>query len=120
MERRTWVVLVLLVVCVGAGVFFARVVGPGLESVGLIAGSDAARIKGPIRVGGDNYLGYWFINSSEFKQRLRQSGYIVNWTNDRGNYQERHKKFADAGYDLMVLPVSSYLFHGLSHRYPGV
>jgi outer membrane protein OmpA-like peptidoglycan-associated protein len=71
-------------------------------------------------VGGDNYLGYWFLTSSELTARLRQRGYSLEFTNDHGNYEERHKKFTDGSYDVMVLPINSYLFHGLAHHYPGV
>ncbi|MBM2811647.1 MAG: nitrate transporter substrate-binding protein, partial [Chloroflexi bacterium] len=120
MERRTWAVLGLVGLCVSVGVVFANLIGPHLQALGLLTASDAARIKGTIRIGGDNYLGYWFLTSSEFAQRLRQRGYSLSWTNDHGDYEERHKKFADGGYDLMVLPISSYLLHGLPRRYPGV
>ena len=65
-------------------------------------------------------LGYWFLTNREFTQRLRQRGYTLSWTNDQGNYADRHKKFAESRYDVMVLPISSYLLHGQASRYPGV
>ena len=120
MKARTWVVLVFVGLAVGGGLLFSNVVAPALRDLGLSFASDAARIKGTIAVGGDNYLGYWFLSSREFTNRLRQRGYLVNWTNDQGDYAERHRKLADGKYDAIVLPINSYLFHGLAHRYPGV
>ncbi len=81
--------------------------------------SEAEKIKDTIRVAGDNYLGYWFITSHEFKYRLGQKGYAIAWFNDGGNYADRHQKFGEGKYDMMVLPVNSYLFHG-KPDYPGL
>src|SRR5437879_13478667 len=120
MQTRTKGVLVVIVLALALGVVFVNAVVPRLEAMGLQVASDAARLKGTISIGGDNYLGYWFLTSREFAQRLRQRGYAIAWTNDRGDYAERHQKFAEGKYDMMVLPINSYLYHGLSHRYPGV
>jgi len=100
---------------IGAVVFYFFFM-PGFQSslqqeqVGKI--SEGSKIKDTIRVAGDNYLGYWFITSRELKVRLGQKGYALNWSNDGGNYAERQQKFNEGKYDLMVLPVNSYLFHG--------
>jgi hypothetical protein len=120
MERRTWVILTVVVAALVSGLVFANLVVPRLQDLGLQTASDAGRVKGTISVAGDNYLGYWFLNTREFTQRLRQKGYAIRWTNDGGNYAERHRKFNESQYDVMVLPISSYLQHGAALRFPGV
>lgn len=120
METRTWVVLALVLLAIGGGVAFSQLLEPRLRDLQLGTASDVGRIKGSISVAGDNYLGYWVLTSREFTHQLRQRGYLVNFTNDQANYAERHRKFAEGKYDVMVLPISSYLSHGLAYRYPGV
>ena len=120
MATRTVVVLSLLALALAAGLAFHYWGGPKLQEMGLEMASEAGGIHGTVRVAGDNYLGYWFLTSRQFQQRLREKGYAVRWSNDGGNYSERHAKFARGEYDLMVLPVNSYLEHGRGYSYPGV
>lgn len=73
-----------------------------------------------ITVAGDNYLGYWPIVSQNMQKSLRSNGYRIKFVNDGGDYPARHKNFAEKKYDIMVLPVSTYLSHGKDYYYPGV
>jgi outer membrane protein OmpA-like peptidoglycan-associated protein len=82
--------------------------------------SDAGNISMTWRIGGDNYLGYFFLTSNEMKKQLLSRGMQVVFTDDGGDYATRLKKFADGEYDAIVLPVNSYLYHGKDHKYPGV
>lgn len=82
--------------------------------------SDAAHDAVNIRIGGDNYIGYWFINSHEMRKIAAKKGIRINFTDDGGIYEERLKKFADGEYECIVLPVNSYLQHGKKWNYPGV
>ncbi len=82
--------------------------------------SDATTSAQPINVAGDGYLGYWFINSPKMKAMAPRKGFHINFSDDGGAYAERLEKFADGTYDCIVLPVNSYLQHGLDHKYPGV
>ncbi len=119
MRKSTMIVLALIVLGVIGAVVF-RFMASRAEKEGFESASDASRLKGTINVAGDNYLGYWFLTSPEFKRRLRQEGYAQKWTSDGGNYPERHEKFARGEYDIMVLPVNSYILHGRTINYPGV
>ena len=65
-----------------------------------------------VRIGGDDYLGYWFITSPEMRKQAAQRGIGVQFTDDGGAYAERLEKFAAGEYDAIVLPVNSYLQHG--------
>lgn len=122
MRSRTIAVVagLILFLAVGLGVRYG--LGPKLQEWGLIAGSDATKIKATMTVAGDNYIGYWFISSSEFVRRFREKGYALNWHNEKDSvdYADRNARFAKGEYDIMGLPVPSYLFHSQTHRYPGV
>ena len=86
---------------------------------GQLATSDA-QASATIRIAGDGYLGYWFINSPEMRKKAAGRGIEIAFTDDGGAYAERLDKFADGQYDAIVLPVNSYLQHGAAHKFPGV
>ena len=119
MSKLTMFILALIVLgVIGAVVFYFM--ASRAEKEGFESASDASRFKGTIHVAGDDYIGYWPLTSLEFKRLLLQEGYAIEWTNDGGQYAQRHKKFAEGEYDIMVLPINSYLFHGRNANYPGV
>lgn len=82
--------------------------------------SDAAGADVTVRIGGDGYLGYWFITSPEMRKQAAQRGIGIQFTDDGGLYSERLEKFAAGEYDAIVLPVNSYLQHGANVQFPGV
>lgn len=73
-----------------------------------------------IRIAGDNYLGYWFITSPNMRKEAPRQGFVVDFHDDGGAYEERLQKFSEGEYDAIVLPVNSYLEHGMQYKYPGV
>lgn len=85
-----------------------------------IATSDAISGTETIRIAGDGYLGYWFINSPKMKILAPGKGITINFTDDGGAYAERLENFNEKKYDCIVLPVNSYLRHGFEYKYPGV
>lgn len=82
--------------------------------------SDATGAEVTVRIGGDNYLGYWFITSPEMRKQAARRGIAVQFEDDGGAYAERLRKFAAGDYDAIVLPVNSYLQHGGPVSFPGV
>lgn len=113
--------LIFLLIACFVGVYkFAE---PYLADRKLKNTSDASKQNSkvtPIRFGGDNYLGYWFITSPEMQKQSVRQGFGVEFNDDKGAYAERLTKFAASEYDMIVLPVNSYLQHGANHKYPGV
>lgn len=110
--------LILLIgVFVIVAIFFIR---PMLFEKQQRATSDAAASSEVIRWAGDGYLGYWFINSPEMRMLGPRRGIELDFTNDGGAYAERLEKFAKKEYDFIVLPINSYLQHGVEHKFPGV
>jgi outer membrane protein OmpA-like peptidoglycan-associated protein len=115
MNRNLLAALIILVLgLLAIGGF--KLINEGLQE--KKASDSKASIK--IRIGGDDYMGYFFITSAEMKRQLAKRGITVDFTNDHGAYADRLEKFARGDYDGIVLPVNSYLEHGAKHKYPGV
>ena len=111
----------LLVIVVGClCVVGYKLLLPRLQNLEQLKTSDADRSTVTLRIGGDDYAGYFFITARETKKALARQGLSVDFTNDGGAYAERLHKFAARDYDLIVLPVKDYLQHGHDHNYPGV
>lgn len=106
-------VLALIMVAI----FFIR---PMLFEKKQRATSDAITSSEVIRIAGDGYLGYWFITSPEMRMHAPRRGLGIDFTDDGGAYAKRLQKFANKEYDCIVLPINSYLQHGVSHKFPGV
>lgn len=109
--------LILLVGLLGIGAY--KLVSGWLFERGLTASSDS-KVNATIRVGGDGYLGYFFMNSPEMKRQAAKRGLGIDFTDDKGAYADRLDKFAKGDYDAIVLPINSYVQHGFKHNYPGV
>ncbi len=82
--------------------------------------SDAQTNTKTLKWAGDSYLGYAFLQTVEMKKQLARKGLSLNFTDDGGNYEERLNKFSEGEYDFIVLPVNSYIEHGMKHKFPGV
>lgn len=82
--------------------------------------SDASGTSESIRWAGDGYLGYSFLHTTEMKKQLARKRYSLKYDNDGGDYATRLKKFANKEYDFIVLPINSYIEHGMGHKFPGV
>src|SRR5882724_4174512 len=79
-----------------------------------------SRVSTTIRMGGDGYLGYWFITAPDTRREVARRGVAIAFQDDGGAYGERLQKFANREYDAIVLPVNSYLQHGAAYKFPGV
>ncbi len=86
----------------------------------MLTEGTSTKVSRSLRFGGDNYLGYWFINAPEMRKRAVQNDFAVEFSDDGGAYAERLKKFAAGEYDCIVLPINTYLEQGRQFDYPGV
>ena len=111
-------VIVLLIVVLG----YAFIGRPMLKDKQRISTSDSVAHSDTVRIAGDPYLGYFFMNSDLMKKTGPQAGINVAWTDDKGAYKERLKKFARGEYDAIVIPAATYIQHGANTKpkYPGV
>lgn len=82
--------------------------------------SDASVIHGVIRIGMDNWIGYFPLCSQEMVRRMRQQGYALRCEDDQADYAKRFKRLAAGELELAVATVDSYLLNGAAQDYPGV
>jgi hypothetical protein len=122
-NKRSTVAAVLILLLGGLTVLAAKFLWPyatqKYEAYKQAATSDS-RVSTTIRIGGDGYLGYWFITAPDTRREAARRGIAIAYQDDGGAYASRLQKFANREYDAMVLPVSSYLQHGAAHKFPGV
>jgi outer membrane protein OmpA-like peptidoglycan-associated protein/ABC-type nitrate/sulfonate/bicarbonate transport system substrate-binding protein len=119
MKKSTLGFLLILVIGI-LGILGIKYLKPILFEKGQLSTSDAAKNLHTIRMGGDNYLGYWFITSPEMRKAAARKGLQLDYTDDGGAYADRLADFNAGKYDCIVLPVSSYLAHGAKYKFPGV
>lgn len=119
MKKSTFGFLLLILIGI-LGILAVKYLKPIFFEKSQLATSDAAGTLHTIRIGGDNYLGYWFITSPEMRKMAARKGLQMDFTDDEGAYADRLAAFDRGDYDCIVLPVNSYLSHGAAHKYPGV
>jgi len=85
-----------------------------------VASSDAAQSKGVIRIGMDNFTGYFPLCSPRMKQLLLADGYRLECVDDQADYPARFADLADGSLDFAVGTVDAYLLNGRKENYPGV
>lgn len=119
MKKSTVGFIIILLIGI-AGILGWKYLKPILFEKSQLSTSDSAASLHTIHIGGDNYLGYWFITSPEMRKMAARKGLQIDFTDDEGAYAQRLTAFADGDYDCIVLPVNSYLEHGANHKFPGV
>ena len=120
MQGTSWkgpLFLFITIVLIVAAVVYVR---PILFEKEQRATSDAPSSSEQVRAAGDDYSGYFVINSPEMKKQAPRSGLELKFILDGGAYADRLEKFANGDYDLIVIPIAEYIRHGLKHKYPGV
>lgn len=111
----------ILIILLGTvGILVWKYLMPILFEKKQFSTSDSADTMKTIRIGGDNYLGYWFMTSPEMRKSSARKGLRIDFSDDGGIYAERLKKFNQGDYDCIVLPINTYLKHGSKYDYPGV
>lgn len=81
--------------------------------------SDASKIKNRIKIGLDNYIGYYPIRSKKMQQNMLKQGIELKFVDDNANYQQRIKKIANNELDLAVFTLDSYILNGAKLDFPG-
>ena len=82
--------------------------------------SAASDMKGEIRVALDNWVGYFPIRSTQFKTKMRQSGWNVKVTDDGADYHARMAAMDKDEYDFAVATVDSDILNSAKYKFPGV
>ncbi|MCK4763940.1 MAG: hypothetical protein KAW12_17190, partial [Candidatus Aminicenantes bacterium] len=107
--KKTTIGFIIILVIGIAGILGWRYLKPILFEKSQQSTSDSAGSLHTMRIGGDNYLGYWFMTSPEMRKMAARKGLQVDFTDDGGAYADRLSAFAGGDYDCIVLPVNSYL-----------
>jgi outer membrane protein OmpA-like peptidoglycan-associated protein/ABC-type amino acid transport substrate-binding protein len=114
------VVVFLVFVVVGSlailGYYFAK---PFLNKQEQVDISDAGRAQGSVSIGIDNWVGYIPLCSKEMRQRMHQSGLLLQCQVDEANYSERFKKIKMGELDFAVATVDAFILNGAEHDFPG-
>lgn len=84
------------------------------------ASSDAAQSKGIIRIGVDNFSGYFPLCSPYMKSLMLADGYRLECLDDHADYLARFANLATGKLDYAVGTVDSFLLNGAQTQYPGV
>jgi len=92
---------------------------PSLIEDQLRRTSDAKNTKGTIRIGVDNWIGYFPLCSPKMEYNLRQDGYLLECIDDKADYDGRFKKLQAGELDFAVGTIDSYLINGEKYNYPG-
>ncbi len=73
--------------------------------------TDASRFKGEIRIGLDNYLGYYPLRSKRMQRETLNQGYQLKFNDDQADYKTRATMLADGRLDFAVFTVDSYILN---------
>ncbi|MCK5516068.1 MAG: hypothetical protein KAI39_04265, partial [Desulfobulbaceae bacterium] len=81
--------------------------------------SDASSTLATLRIGTDNWIGYFPLCSPGMERNLRQAGYQLQCEDDQADYVSRFNKLAKGKLEFAVATVDSYLLNGRKVNYPG-
>ena len=107
----------IIVLGIGAMLGY-KMLKPKWDEHNQLVGSDASKIKGKIKIGVDDWIGYYILCSKQMKTMTRNSGYLLECVNDNANMDERMEKLANGEYQFAVATVDSYIQTGKSQKYP--
>jgi outer membrane protein OmpA-like peptidoglycan-associated protein/ABC-type nitrate/sulfonate/bicarbonate transport system substrate-binding protein len=117
MKKTPIFVVLFLLVCL-PGLYFAKKLIPVLKSKQQQETSDAKDLKGKISLAIDDWIGYFPISSSRMKKAMRSEGYMLDISNDGGDYPARMKKLRDGELDFAVVTVDSYILNAAPLDFP--
>ena len=118
MKQTTVGVLLLVIILVGA-IVAIRFGWQHFQQQEEARTSDKERIKGKIRMRGDNWLGYFIFHSPRFTQNMRTRGYAIDWLDDAADYPARMRALSKNECDIIVCTVDSYVLNAYPFNYPG-
>lgn len=82
-----------------------------LEAAEKALRTDAGRFKGQIKLGLDNFLGYYPLRSKHMQIEMLQDGFQMEIQDDGADYAERIKKIESGELDFAVFTVDSYILN---------
>jgi outer membrane protein OmpA-like peptidoglycan-associated protein/ABC-type nitrate/sulfonate/bicarbonate transport system substrate-binding protein len=116
--KKTPIFVILFLLLVIPGLYFAKKIIPVLKSRNQQQTSDAKGLKGKITLAIDDWIGYYPISSARMKKAMRNEGYMLDISNDGGDYPARMKKLKEGELDFAVVTVDSYILNAASLDFP--
>lgn len=97
-----------------------RFTWPYIQEEYDLATSDAGEAQTKVRIGMDNWVGYFPLCSPEMKRRLRNRGIQLQCIDDQADYKQRFWKLDKGQLEFSVATIDSYILNGHKVNYPGV
>ena len=116
--RKTPIFVILFLLLSISGLYFAKKLIPVFKSRVQQQTSDAKDLKGKITLAIDDWIGYYPISSGRMKKAMRSEGYMLDISNDGGDYPARMKKLRDGELDFAVVTVDSYILNAAPVDFP--
>src|SRR5437899_10777753 len=108
-HKRATLAAALIVLLGGFVVLAAKFLWPyatqKYEAYKQAATSDS-RVSATIRIGGDGYLGYWFLTAPDTRREAARRRLARPLQDDGRDYASRLQAFANREYDALGLPGS--------------
>lgn len=117
MKKIIGALLIMLLIIGAAAVW--KFLGPELEQREQKKFSDA-KTQGKFIIVLDNFVGYFFLRSSEMKAQMRSAGWQLEVVDDNADYADRMKKLAEGKYHFAVATVDSYILNAASQKFPAM
>lgn len=111
---------VILLLAAGLVVIFGvRLLLPMLQDSTQRQTSDASATKGTLRIGMDNWVGYFPLCSPPMQRRIHEAGYLLKCDNDDADYPRRFRRLRDGDLQFAVATVDAFLLNGAELDFPG-
>jgi outer membrane protein OmpA-like peptidoglycan-associated protein/ABC-type nitrate/sulfonate/bicarbonate transport system substrate-binding protein len=117
--KKTPIFVVLFLVIILPGLYLVKKLIPVFKNRIQIQTSDDKNLKGKITLAIDDWIGYYPLSSSRIKKAMRNEGYLLDISNDGGDYPTRMKKLRDGELDFAVMTVDSYILNAAPVDFPG-
>ncbi|KJG06883.1 nitrate ABC transporter substrate-binding protein [Photobacterium angustum] len=117
MQKHSKFALFILVLGV-MGLISYKFLQPHIDDHVYADTSDARNTKGVIKIGMDNWVGYYPLCSKEMRRLLRNEGYRLSCIDDGADYSQRMEGIANGELDFAVASVDAYITSGKVYRYP--
>ena len=116
--KKTPIFVLLFLLLIVPGLYFAKKLIPVMKNRIQQQTSDAKDLKGKITLAIDDWIGYYPLSSGRLKKTMRNEGYMLDISNDGGDYPARMKKLREGELDFAVVTVDSYILNAASVDFP--
>lgn len=90
-----------------------------MDDAAIVASSDSANVNYTIRIGVDNWAGYYPLCSAETRKRALDKGVLVECKDDGANFAQRMKNLRTGELQMAAITADSYVRNGAEEDFPG-